>query len=250
MRIGGRPFTDSESILAIKPADNETFYREVDEEMRRDQMRTIWQRYGKLIIGGIVAALALLAAILWWNQHRENQRAEKSEQLISAFEDISSQKKAAALPKLEALAKSDSPGHRASALLTQAALAIEANDLKKAATLYGQVADDKSLDQVHRDLAIVRRTAVEFDTLQPQAVVDRLKGYAVAGNPWFGSAGEMVALAQLKLNRPQQAAQIFAALAKDKNVPESIRARARPMASSLGVDAVEDPAPATQEGTR
>ena len=236
--------------MALKPADNETFYREVDDELRRDQMRTIWQRYGKLMIAGVVLLLALLAGILWWNNQREVKRAEKSEQLLSAFDDISGQKKALAAPKLDALAKSDSPGHRASALLTQAALAIEANDTKRAAALYGQVADDKSLDQVHRDLAIVRRTAVEFDTLQPQAVIDRLKGYAVAGNPWFGSAGEMVALANLKLNRPQQAAQIFAALAKDKTVPESIRARVRPMASSLGVDAMEDPAAGTQEGTR
>ena len=46
-------------------------------------------------------------------------------------------------------------------------------------------------------------TAVELDTLAPQTVIDRLKGLAVAGNPWFGSAGEMVALSYLKQGKPQ-----------------------------------------------
>ena len=44
------------------------------------------------------------------------------------------------------------------------------------------------------DAALVRMTAIELDTLPPQAVVDRLKGLAVAGNPWFGSAGELTAI--------------------------------------------------------
>ena len=66
------------------------------------------------------------------------------------------------------------------------------------------------------------------------------------GNPWFGSAGEMVAIAQLKLNRPQQAARLFADMAKDESVPESIRSRAEQMAGSLGV-VVQQPG-ARQEG--
>jgi hypothetical protein len=88
----------------------------------------------------------------------------------------------------------------------------------------------------------VRSTALEFDTLRPQAVIDRLKPFAVAGNPWFGSAGEMSAMAYLKLGRKQEAARIFAAMAKDQKVPESIRTRSVQMAGSLGVDALPDTA--------
>jgi hypothetical protein len=47
----------------------------------------------------------------------------------------------------------------------------------------------------------------------------------------------MTALALLKQNQPAQAAQLFAAIAKDKSVPDSIRARSVQIASSLGVDA-------------
>jgi hypothetical protein len=68
-------------------------------------------------------------------------------------------------------------------------------------------------------------------------VITRLEALAKPGEPWFGTAGEMTALAMIKQNKRQQAAQLFAAIARDKGVPETIRARAMQVAGSLGVDA-------------
>jgi hypothetical protein len=104
--------------------------------------------------------------------------------------------------------------------------------------LFRQVSNDAKLAQPYRELATVRLTALEFDRLPPQTVIDRLRPYAVAGNPWFGSAGEMTAMAYIKMNKRQDAARIFAAMAKDQKVPESIRTRSVQMAGSLGVDAL------------
>jgi len=71
-------------------------------------------------------------------------------------------------------------------------------------------------------------------------VVARLKPLAVPGNAWFGSAGELVGAAYLKQGRPELAGPLFAQIAKDKTVPETLRARARQLAGVLGVDAIED----------
>jgi hypothetical protein len=236
--------------LALRPVDNESFYREVDEELRRDQMKTYWERYGKLVIAGIVLVLAAIGGFIWWQNQKVVKAGERGEQLIAAFDDISARRKAAATGKLDALAKSGAEGHRAAALLTKADLAIEGGDLKGAAATFKQVADDEGLAQPYRDAALVRMTAIELDTLPPQSVVDRLRGLAVAGNPWFGSAGEMVAISYLRMNKPQQAGALFAAMAKDKKLPDTLRSRATQMAGSLGVDAVQEAADANQEGSR
>jgi hypothetical protein len=236
--------------LARGPVDNESFYREVDEELRRDQMKSYWERYGKLFIAGVVLVLAAIGGFIWWQNHKEVKAGERGEQLIQAFDDIAARRRAAAIGKLDALAKSGSDGHRVAALMTKADLAIEGGDLKGAAATFRQIADDKGLAQPYRDVALVRMTALELDTLPPQAVVDRLKGLAVAGNPWFGSAGEMVAISYLKLNKPQQAGALFAAMAKDRKLPDTLRSRATQMAGSLGVDAVQEAAGANQEGIR
>ena len=236
--------------MALRPIDNETFYREVDEELRRDQLVGYWKRYGKLVIAGIILFIAAIGGVIWWMNHREVQAGDRGETLITAFDDVSAGRHAAAQKKLDDLSKSGIDGYRAASLLTQADMASDSHQPDKAIALFKQIADDGSLAQPYRDLATVRMTALQFDKLPPQQVISRLKPLAVAGGPWFGSAGEMVASAYLKLNRPQDAAKLFAAMAKDRKVPDSIRSRALQMAGSLGVDAVQDsPATgATQEG--
>jgi hypothetical protein len=236
--------------LALRPVDNESFYREVDEELRRDQLKTYWERFGKLFIAGIVLVLAAIGGFIWWQNQKEVKAGKRGEELVAAFDDISAHRKAAAVAKLDSLAKSGAEGHRAAALLVKADLAIEGGDLKGAAATFKQIADDGGLAQPYRDAALVRMTAVEMDTLPPQAVIDRLKGLAVAGNPWFGSAGEMVAISYLKLNKPKQAAALYGAMARDKKLPDTLRSRATQMAGSLGVDAVQEAADATQEGNQ
>ena len=75
-------------------------------------------------------------------------------------------------------------------------------------------------------------------------MIDRLKPLAVPGNPWFGSAGELVGMAYLKQNNTALAGPLFAAIARDKDAPETLRNRVRQLAGLLGVDAIDDTAKA------
>ncbi len=225
--------------MAIKPVDNESFYREVDEELRREQLTSTWKRYGKWMIAAVVLFLAGLAGFLYWQQHKQDRAAQHAEQLTALFEDIQAGKTKGIEPKLDTLAKTSGPGYRAAALLTKADVAVmQGNDAAAVAT-FGQVAADEDVAAPWRELALIRQTAIEFDKLPPATVIQRLQPLAVAGNPWFGSAGEMVAVAHLKRQKPNEAARIFAAMAKDEGLPESIRSRALQMAGALGVDAVQ-----------
>lgn len=233
----GRRPGSGEDVLAITPRDNEAFYREVDEELRRDQLSKGWQRYGKLIIGGVILLLAAIGGVIYW-QHRQEVAAEqRGEVLTDALRQIQAGQAKQQLPKLDILASEGSPGYRATALLTKANVALQSGDEKTALAALETVSQDQSIAEPFRDLAMVRRTALEFDRLPPDQVISRLKPLAVAGNPWFGTAGELVGLAYLKQGQTKQAAPLFAGLAKDESVPQSIRTRALQMAGALGVDA-------------
>ena len=87
----------------------------------------------------------------------------------------------------------------------------------------------------------MRQTSAEFDTLKPDVVVARLRGLAVKGTPWFGSAGEMVAVSYLKMNRRDLAATLYSQIASDPGTAETMRVRAVQMSGVLGVDAVNEP---------
>jgi hypothetical protein len=241
--------------LALPPKDdkdnkdNEAFYREVDEELRRAQLGGFFKRYGLYVGIAAVLFLLVLGGVLWWQNDRRVLAEKDGETLVAEFDDIESGKIKGTDPRIEALAAGSNDGYRGAALLTRASLAIRAGNEPGAVEIYRKVAADDALEEPYRNLALIRQTALEYDKLKPDAVIDRLKPLAVSGNPWFGSAGEMVAVAYLNQGKPQLAAPIFAAMAKDDKVPESIRARATQMAGSLGVDVVQD-AGATKEVTR
>jgi hypothetical protein len=219
--------------LAQEPETNEAFIREVDDELRRSELEAFWKRWGRWLIAGTVVGLALYGGYLY-SQHRDRQASGvEAEKAVAALDDAVENRPAEAGKKLDDLAKSSRDGYRASALLAKAALASEKGDVKGAAAAYATVANDATFDQPWRDLALVRQTATEFDTLKPEMIINRLKPLAIKGNAWFGSAGEMVAIAYINQGKPALAARIFADMAKDEQVPETIRSRAVQMAGVL-----------------
>ena len=125
---------------------------------------------------------------------------------------------------------------RATALFTQAALALQQNNSKLAIETYQKVSADSSLPDAYRNAAVIRQTALEFDQLQPQQVIERLQPLVKDGDPWFGSAGEMTALALIKQGKTKEAGQLFARIARDQNASPSVRNRSIQISGSLGVD--------------
>lgn len=225
--------------MALTPQNNEAFLREVDEELRRDQMRDFWTKRGMALIAVLLIGLAAFGGWLYW-QHRQTAAAEaQGERFSAALDDIGAGARDKAVPVFTELSKEGNPGYRAMAKMMQADLALEKQDLAGAATIFGEMAADTTLPQPVRDLSLIRQTAAQFDTLPPQQVIQRLKPLAVKGNPWLGSAGEMVAIAHLKLNQRREAGAMFRLVGQDEGVPETLRSRAVQMAGVLGVDAVD-----------
>jgi hypothetical protein len=223
--------------LAQPPDITDTFVREVDENLRRDRLRDFFQENKGWLIAAVVLFLAVSAGTIWFQQHRVQRSEAEVEQLAQIYKDIGTGNTAKVPQQLGDLSHAGSKAVRASALFTRAAFALQQNDSKTAIAAYKSISDDSSLPQPYRDAALIRGTALEFDQMQPDQVIARLQPLAKAGNPWFGSAGEMTALALIKQGKKQEAGQLFAAIAKDKTVPQSIRDRAIQIAGSLGVDA-------------
>ena len=222
--------------MAQPPDITETFVREVDENLRRDQMQNFFKAYGSWLIVAVVLFLGASGGFIWWKQHQVQQSQAQVEKLAQIYKDIGSGNTSQSPQQLDEISKSGSKAVRASALFARAALALQQNDVKLATSTYKTIANDDGLPDPYRDAALIRQTALEFDQLKPEEAIARLQPLAKPGEPWFGSAGEMTALAMIKQGRKQEAGQLFAAIAKDQSVPETIRDRATQLASSLGID--------------
>lgn len=222
-----------------RASEEDVLMREVDEAVRQDQLANFAQRYGKPIIAAVVLGLVAFGGYLFWDHRQEAALETESETLVGALDQLQSGNLGSATERLEPLL-ADEGGAATQAALLKAGIAMEQGRSEDAAKIYAEVAADGDVPQLLRDLATVRGVAATFDSQEPGEVVTRLKPLAVPGNPYFGSAGELVAMAYLEQGKNQEAGTLFASIAKDETQPDSLRSRARQMAGVLGVDAIED----------
>ncbi|MFA7586384.1 MAG: tetratricopeptide repeat protein [Novosphingobium sp.] len=238
-----RPSNQSraDQLAERNAAQQEALLREVDDALREDKFMGFLQRHGIMVAVGIVLALGALGGYLWWDHSQTRAAGERGEQFTVALDRVEAGHLDSADKQLQPLASGDAAGTSAAARLMRAGIALEQGRQKDAVRLFGEVATDTRAPQPFRDLATIRQVAADFDAMAPEQVVARLKPLAAPGNPWFGNAGELLAIAYLKQGKPELAGPLFASIAREKDAPESLRRRARQMAGVLGVDAVDDP---------
>lgn len=231
---------DQSQNRAGQPSQDESFLREVDEAVRHDQLASAAKRFGIPLAATVGAGLLALGGWLWWDNRQEAALEQHSEELVRAIDQVGAGNLDMAAKTLDPVVADGSGAASAAARMLKGGIAAQNGRTAEAAKLFAAIAADDGAPQAYRDLAAIREVALSFDTMSPEQVVARLKPLAVPGNPWFGSAGELVGLAYLKQDKPDMAGPLFAEIAKDEEVPDTLRARARQMAGLLGVDAIAD----------
>jgi hypothetical protein len=218
----------------------EALLREVDDAVREDQFAYLVMNYGKQIGALVVVGLAVFGAWLWWSSHQDANLARHSEEIVKGLDQLDAGNLDTADKAFAPLAEDGGKGARTVAKFVRAGIAAQRGKPADAAKLYAEIAADGGTPEPYRDLATVREVALNYDTMKPADVVARLKPLAQPGKPYFGSAGELLGAAYLDQGRKDLAGPLFAAISKDKDVPQSLRSRSRQMAGVLGVDAIED----------
>jgi hypothetical protein len=239
--------------LALSPTNDAALLQEVDEAVRKDRLDTIMQRYGRWIIGAVIAGLLAFGGYLYWSHRQDVARGENAEALLGALDKAGTNQPRAAASELQKLEAGKAPAYRAAALIEQANLKAQAGDLKAAAALMARVAGDTKLDQALRDLALIRQTAFEFDTLKPETVIARMKPMIDAKDPassWFASAAELSAIAHYQLGQYDQAGALYGRIAKLPDATKTLQSRSVQMAGMLGVDAVANRADESAEADK
>lgn len=226
---------------AINPED-EVLIREIDEAVREDALLEFMRRHGWKVLGVVLLGVAGLGGYLVWDHYAEQALEKQSETLISALDHAEKGDFRTASEKVAPLLAdgSASPGAQAAARFIQAGAALEQGDEAKASGLYRQLATDADTPSALRDLARIREVSINYDRMKPADVIAQLSPMATPANPYFGSAGELVAMAHLDSGNRAAAGKLFGQIAKDEDLPETLRSRARQMAGLLGVDAVVD----------
>jgi hypothetical protein len=207
-------------------------FREIDEELRRDNLLKLWARYGRYIVALAVLALLVAGGVVAWRDHQLAERQAQSTRFAGAL-DLAAGGKPADAEKVLALVASEGGSYGLLASFERAGLLAKSGDHRAAAAAYDHIAAAGAGGPVFRDLAVLLSVMQGMLAADPQATIARLAPLTAVGNPWRPTALELTAAARLKAGDQKAAVEIFKNLADDIAAPPGLRARAAEMATAL-----------------
>jgi hypothetical protein len=207
-------------------------FREIDEELRRDNLLALWSRYGGYIVAVVVLILLIAGGIAAWRAHQQSERQAQSAQFASALALARAGKTNDAMVVFATIAK-EGGGYAQLAAFEGAALLAKSGDREKAAAAYARIAEDGWIGPAYRELARLLAVMQGGVSADPKAVIARLAPTTAGDNPWRPTALELTAAAELTLGDQRAALATYQRLADDLTVPHDLRARAAEMAAAL-----------------
>jgi hypothetical protein len=207
-------------------------FREIDEELRRDNLLKLWSRYGRHVIAAVVGVLLIAGAVVVWRNHELSLRQAEATRYAGAL-SLAEDGKPADAAKVFAAIVGEGGGYGLLASFEQAGLLAKSGDHKAAITLYDRLAAAPGIAPAFHNLAVLLSVMQEMPHAAPQAIIARLAPLTQVGDPWRPTALELTAIARLEAGDVKGALALYKGLADDATAPRSLRARAAEMAAAL-----------------
>jgi len=199
-------------------------FHEVDEEVRREQLKKLWDRYGNYAVAAavlLVLAVAAWRAYLWWDAKKAAETGAAFEAAITLAE---SGKRSEAEAAFADIAGHGTSGYRHLARMREAA-ELAQTDPKAAIAAYDQIAADGSVGHVLQDLALLRAGALLIDAGSYQEAQRRLEPLAANDRTFRHTAREFLVLASWRAGDATGAKRWFDLIMTDAQTPAATRSR-------------------------
>lgn len=208
---------------------DESFVREVNEELRQDQLKAIWQRYGIAIVAGVILILAATAGYVGWGYWNEQRANQSGDQFSTALQFANQGQTDEAL---EALSQLEADGHGAYPVLARlrgATVRAQAGEYEAAIAAFDSVAADSSVPGAIRDMARLRAALLLVDHGSYGDVASRAEPLSDDANALRHGAREAMGLAAWAADDLENAQRLFEMIVDDSAAPTNTRQRAEMM---------------------
>jgi len=219
--------------------------REIDEELRREQLLKLWERYGIYVIAAATLVIVGIGGFNYYDHRRALAAEAAGARLSMATRESMQSKKAEVQKALEDIAATAPAGYAVLARMRLAAAERDAGKTAEAAAAFEAIAKERGIDPLIADYAQLQAAMLRLDGASWTDMQNRLNGLAADGNAWRFSARELLGLAAHKAGKADEARAEFQRLLTDRGTPPSIAERARVMLAMLTeAELASVPAPA------
>ncbi len=209
---------------------DESLFREVDEEVRQEQYKKLWDKFGNYFVALCVVIVAAVAGVKGY-QYFQLKQSEAA--AIVYFDGVKMASGGKFDDALKALAAVDHPGYKQLGLFQQASVLAEQGKTKEAVAAFDALAADATVDASLRDLARIRAGYLLADSLKPDELISRLGSFDREGQVWRNAAREIFGLAAFRTADYSMADRYMNANFADPDTPQAMRQRAQVMIQLL-----------------
>lgn len=210
-------------------AHDESFFREVSEDLRADRFRALWSRFGIFFIALVVLLVLGTIGKVGYDYWSARQAAESGDAYLAALKLADANKPDQALTALKAIEENGHGDYPALARMRAAAILAEKGDAKGAIGAYSAIGANESEPPAIRDAARVRAAYLLVDNGTYQQVADQVEPLSGADNPFRHSAREALGLAAWKAGDMKNAKKWFDLISGDQAAPAGVARHARLM---------------------
>ncbi|MGQ0443756.1 MAG: tetratricopeptide repeat protein [Beijerinckiaceae bacterium] len=220
------------------------FFREVDEDVRRDRLVGLWTKYRFFLIALAILVVAGTGGLRLYGHYRDEAAQAASAKYEAAAQLSRDGKSAEAAAAYDALSKTAPKGYAILARL-RAADERAAGDPRAAIEAYEALAADSGIYPAFRDFAKVRAAMLRVDSDDPQDFERRFAPLASDSFPYHHQIRELLGLAALKRKAFDAAGSWFDGIVSDPRAPSGAHMRAQALLGLVQSSAVLPAKPKT-----
>lgn len=215
----------------VNPEFTDAFIQEVDEDVKNDNLKVIWNRYGLFIIAFVV--LAVSAAISFdrikaWKT-AQNQKTTESYMAAAQLQENSED----TIEALQNITKTTQGIFGDFARLQIANVLFNEDKIDDALATLQALIDDKEVNSEVKHIALIKYATYKVDDMSQDEFKELLKPLLDVENSWTPLANDLVAMSAIQHGDIETAKTIYAEMLKIKDLPENFRSKIQDILSSL-----------------
>jgi hypothetical protein len=201
-------------------------FREVDEDLRHEQYKRIWARFGSYVIGLAVLIVVGVGGWQLWEYWQVRAAEETGDRFIAALQLAEEGKHQEAIAALEEVADDGSGRYPVLADFRVASEKAAAGDSQGAIEAFDALAASSNTPVAVRPIARLRAALMLVDTASLADLEARIADLAGTGEPWRHSAREILGLAAWRAGDLETARTYYEQIAADQEKPADLQTRA------------------------
>ena len=210
-------------------AHDESFFREVSEDLRNERFKQLWDRFGVYLIGLVVLLILGTAAYVGYDYWQGQRAARSGDRFLAALQLADAKKPDAALKSLDALEKNGTGDYPDLARMRAAGILADQGKAGQAIEAFRKIGADDSVPLSIREAARIRAGFLLVDHGSYGNVADEVQPLSGADNPFRHSAREALGLAAWKAGDMKNARKWFDMITGDTEAPGGIASEAQMM---------------------